>query len=145
MAQRLNRARAGLVLTQAAALSGGEQIMTIRMGLGGGVFAFALAVSGAAFAHHGWSSYDAQKALKPSGKVLASSWGSPHGAVTLEVDGKRWEIVLAPVSRMEARGLKQDDIAVGKTVALEAYPRTDGTLEMRAERIIVDGKTVELR
>lgn len=54
-------------------------------------------------------------------------------------------MILAPVARMEARGLVRDDIAVGKTVTVHAYPRKDGTNEMRAERIIVGDKTVELR
>jgi hypothetical protein len=46
---------------------------------------------------------------------------------------------------MESRGLPNDALAAGKKVTIEAYPRTDGTPEMRAERITVDGKTIELR
>lgn len=101
--------------------------------------------AGAAWAHHGWSAYDADKVMRPTGEVVGSSWGSPHGSVVLTVDGQRWDVVLAPVSRMTARGLAREDIAVGKTVTVEAYPRRDGTREMRAERITADGKTVELR
>lgn len=101
--------------------------------------------AGAAWAHHGWSAYDADKVMRPTGEVVESSWGSPHGSVVLTVDGQRWDVVLAPVSRMAARGLAREDIAVGKTVTVEAYPRRDGTREMRAERITADGKTVELR
>ena len=33
----------------------------------------------------------------------------------------------------------------GKSISIEGYPRKDGTPEIRAERITVDGKTVELR
>ena len=33
----------------------------------------------------------------------------------------------------------------GKTVTIVGYPRKDGTAEIRAERIIVDGRTIELR
>lgn len=101
--------------------------------------------AGAAWAHHGWSSYDAEKVMRPTGEVIESHWGSPHGAVVLTVDGQRWDVVLAPVSRMTARGLVREDIAVGKTVTVEAYPRRDGTREMRAERVTAGGKTVELR
>lgn len=119
--------------------------MNTRFGLGAGVFAAVLMAATAAAAHHGWSSYDASKVMKPTGRVLASSWGSPHGEVSLTIDGKRWAAVLAPVARMEARGLKKEEIAVGKTVTLEGYPRTDGTAEMRVERITVGAKTVELR
>jgi hypothetical protein len=101
--------------------------------------------AGAAWAHHGWSSYDADKVMRPTGEVIESHWGSPHGSVVLTVDGHRWDVVLAPVSRMTARGLAREDIAVGETVTVEAYPRRDGTREMRAERVTAGGKTVELR
>ena len=63
----------------------------------------------------------------------------------IAVDDQRWDVVLAPVSRMQARGLTQADIAVGRTVTIEGYPRRDGTREIRAERITAGGKTVELR
>lgn len=104
-----------------------------------------MAVASAAYAHHGWSSYDAEKAMKPTAVVAVSHWGSPHGSIGIDVDGQRWEVVLAPVSRMSARGLAEADIAVGRTVTVEAYPRRDGTREMRAERITAGGETVELR
>ena len=106
----------------------------------------ALAVpAGVALAHHGWSSYDAAQTLSPTTWVVESRWGSPHGALVIAVDGKRWDVVLAPVARMEARGLIREDIAVGRTVTVVGYPRRDGTAEIRAERIIVGDKTVELR
>lgn len=119
--------------------------MSKRFGLGAGLFATVLLTATFAFAHHGWSSYDAAKVMKPTGQVLASSWGSPHAEVAMTINGKRWAVVLAPVSRMETRGLVKADVAVGKTVTVEGYPRTDGTLEMRVERITAGGKTVELR
>lgn len=101
--------------------------------------------AGAAAAHHGWSSYDAGRVLRPTAEVLESHWGNPHGHIVIQLDDQRWDVVLAPVSRMTARGLAAEDIAVGRTVTVVAYPRRDGTREMRAERIIAGGKTVELR
>ena len=119
--------------------------MGVRHGLGFTAFAVATTLAGAAFAHHGWSSYDATRTLRPTAEVVESSWGSPHGSVVIVVDGARWDVVLAPVLRMETRGLAKEDIAVGKTVTIEGYPRIDGTREIRAERITAGGKTVELR
>jgi hypothetical protein len=118
--------------------------MSRRLFLAAPAAALAL-TAGAAWAHHGWSSYDAERAMRPTGEVKESSWGSPHGALVLEVEGQRWDVVLAPVSRMTARGLAREDIAPGRTVTVAAYPRRDGTREMRAERITAGGKTVELR
>lgn len=105
----------------------------------------ALSIPVAAFAHHGWSSYDPGKVIKVTGPVTEVSWGNPHGAAKVRYQGKTWDVVLAPVARMEARGLSQAMLAPGRAVTLEGYPRKDGVTEMRIERVTVDGKTVELR
>jgi hypothetical protein len=119
--------------------------MRFRFGPAALAFAAATLVATAAVAHHGWSSYDAEHVMRPTAEVLESSWGSPHGALVIAIEGQRWDVVLAPVSRMQTRGLVEGDIAVGQTVTVEGYPRRDGTREMRAERITAGGKTVELR
>ena len=107
--------------------------------------ALAIALPVAAYAHHGWSSYDANKVLTVKGKLRTLSWANPHGMATMDWQGKRWTVVLAPTSRMEARGLSQAMMAPGKPVTLVGYPKLDGTAEMRIERVIAAGKTVELR
>ncbi|MCY1250440.1 hypothetical protein D9M72_640850 [compost metagenome] len=53
--------------------------------------------------------------------------------------------MLAPVSRMEARGATADKVAVGREVTLVGYASKEKADELRAERITVGGKTVELR
>jgi hypothetical protein len=105
----------------------------------------AAAVPVAAYAHHGWSSYDESKPITLSGTFTELSWGNPHGAARMMWQGKPWDVVLAPVSRMEARGLTQAEVAPGKPVTLTGYARKDGTAEMRIERVKVGDKTVELR
>jgi len=105
----------------------------------------ATALPAAAIAHHGWSSYDANKVLTVKGKFRTVSWANPHGMATMDWQGKRWTVVLAPTARMESRGLTQAMIAPGKPVALVGYPKLDGSAEMRIERITAGGKTVELR
>lgn len=109
------------------------------------VAAVVLVVPAAALAHHGWSAYDADKTLKITAPLTDVSWGNPHGAAKVRHAGKDWEVVLAPVARMEARGLSREMLTSGKAVTLEGYPRKDGVAEMRIERVTVDGKTVELR
>lgn len=101
--------------------------------------------SAAAWAHHGWSSYDADQAVKVEAPLAEVRYRNPHAEVAVDRDGKRWQVILAPISRMENRGLPSDALKVGKPVVLEGYPRKDGTAEIRAERITVDGKTIELR
>lgn len=104
-----------------------------------------LAAPVAVYAHHGWSSYDAGKTLKITAPLSSVSWGNPHGAAKVVWQKKTWDVILAPVSRMEARGLTREMLAPNRTVTLVGYPRKDGTAEMRIERVIVGNKTVELR
>lgn len=99
----------------------------------------------AALAHHGWSEYDSTKELTLTGKIESAGYEHPHGFVHLTVDGKKWVAVLAPPSRMENRGLPRADLVPGKTVTVVGYPNRNKPEEMRAERITVDGRTVELR
>ena len=54
-------------------------------------------------------------------------------------------VVLAPPSRMEARGLTADMVKKGATVRVVAYPHKEVKDEMRAERIFVGDKKFELR
>ncbi|MBN8831907.1 MAG: hypothetical protein J0G94_15090 [Sphingomonadales bacterium] len=96
-------------------------------------------------AHHGWTSYDAAKTLTIDAPLTSLRWANPHGAATVQHEGKSWDVVLAPVTRMEARGLSEAMLRPGKKVTLVGYPRSDGTNEMRIERVIVEGKTYELR
>lgn len=101
--------------------------------------------AGSAFAHHGWSEYDASKGAKVTGKIVESGYEHPHGHVRLDTPGKTWHVVLAPPSRMERRGLDRDALKPGATVTVEGYPNRQKAEELRAERISVNGKTVELR
>jgi hypothetical protein len=104
-----------------------------------------LVSAGTAWAHHGWGSYDATKAFTISAPVETVSWADPHVRLTLKHDGATWEATLAPVSRMQTRGLSQDMLKPSTPVVVEGYPSTRNEHEMRAERITVAGKTVELR
>ncbi len=64
--------------------------------------------------------------------------GRPHG-LTLGL------VVLAPPSRMESRGLAKAMLAPGQSATVHGFPHRSHGAELRAERITVAGKTVELR
>ena len=98
-----------------------------------------------AFAHHGWSEYDSSAALNLSGTILESGYEHPHGHIRLETQGKTWLVVLAPPSRMENRGLPSGALKAGNKAMVMGYPNRNKPEELRAERITIDGKTVELR
>jgi hypothetical protein len=105
-----------------------------------------LAGSGAAvLAHHGWGSYDASKPVTVTGPIETLKYENPHATITVKAADKVWTVTLAPISRMQGRGAPPELVAVGKTVTAYGYPSTVEKDEMRAERITVDGKTVEMR
>jgi Family of unknown function (DUF6152) len=108
-----------------------------------GTAAFLLGAS-AAVAHHGWSGYHTE-VQKLSGVIEESTYASPHGSIRLKAGDKAWLVVLAPPSRMTNRGLTAEMLKVGATVSVEGYQHKTEAGEMRAERITVGGKTVELR
>jgi hypothetical protein len=102
-------------------------------------------VAGAAFAHHGWGSYDAAKPVTVTGPILTSVYENPHVTLTLRGKDKVWTVTLAPTSRMVNRGALANMVTVGKTLTAVGYPSRVEKDEMRAERITIDGKTIEMR
>lgn len=108
------------------------------------VFLAAATVS-AVSAHHGWSAYDAKKTIVVTAVLRDVQWRNPHAEASIDHEGKTWTIVLAPIARMQARGLTAEMLKGGVSAMIEGYPRSDGTPEMRLERITVAGKMVELR
>jgi hypothetical protein len=107
--------------------------------------AAALLVPATALAHHGWGSYDSTKLVTLEGTIESVAYANPHVSARMPAEGKTWELVLAPPSRMSARGLPDGTLKPGQPARLEGYVHRSEPAEFRAERIIVDGKTVELR
>ena len=107
--------------------------------------ALALSLASAAFAHHGWSGYDASKPLNLTGTIREAGYEHPHGFLKLEASDKVWVVTLAPPSRMENRGLAAAMLRPGTKATVTGYPSRTDPSEMRAERITIDGRTTELR
>jgi len=97
------------------------------------------------YAHHGWSGYDSSKILELKGTIVESGYEHPHGFVRLKTADKTWVAVLAPPSRMENRNLPRKLLTSGTEVIIVGYPNRKDPEEMRAERITIAGRTVELR
>jgi hypothetical protein len=109
------------------------------------ILALCAALAGPAAAHHGWGSYDASKPVTVTGPILTTKYENPHATITVRGSDKVWTVTLAPTFRMANRGAPAEMVAAGKTVTAVGYPSTVEKDEMRAERITVDGKTVEMR
>lgn len=109
------------------------------------VLAVIVVAAAGAYAHHGWGGYDNSKTLNLTGVIRESTYEHPHGTIKLAVEDKVWEVVLAPPSRMETRGLEKAMLVAGTRATVVGYPHRNDASEMRAERITINGKTTELR
>jgi hypothetical protein len=135
----------------------------------------------AAWAHHGWSSFDQNKPIWLEGKAVKVEWRNPHAELQLElkadlklpadlatrtlppqaapVDGpallkaarvptrkdRRWEVELAPITRMEA--WKVPPVKVGEELGVLGFTFADekGEAILRCEYLFHAGKVFGLR
>jgi hypothetical protein len=111
--------------------------------------AFAAAVVAAplpAFAHHGWSGQDNAKVTSLEGTIQAVRYRNPHGEIDLVSGGQKWLITLAPIARMSSRGVTEDKLKVGDKVRIDGHRNLDqARYEVKANDIVIDGKTTDLR
>ena len=104
-----------------------------------------VAAAGSAWAHHGWSEYDANKRATLTGTVRELHFGNPHVTLLLETPDKVWNVMLASPARLKSRGVTEGMLATGKEITVEGLPHKTKQDEFRAERMTVGGMTVELR
>jgi hypothetical protein len=112
------------------------------------VIAFAvIALSpAAALAHHGWAGQDNARTTVLEGRIDAVRYRNPHGEIDLTSGGQKWQVTLAPISRMESRGVTEAVLKPGTTVKIEGHRNLDMSRhEVKASAITVGGKTTSLR
>jgi hypothetical protein len=95
--------------------------------------------------HHGWSNYDQENTLDYTGTIQNAVYENPHATIKVKHDDKIWLVILAPVSRMQARGVTAEMIKKGTTIQVVGYPHKEIKDEMRAERVFIGGTKFELR
>ena len=103
-----------------------------------------LAMAAPASAHHGWRWAESENA-EITGTIKAVRLGNPHGEVTLDVNGEEWTAEVGQPWRNERAGLTDEILATGVTVTVRGHRALDpGTKVIKAERVIIDGKTYVL-
>ena len=94
-----------------------------------------------AYAHHGWGGNDDKESTLTGTVETPVSLAGPHATMKVRVDGKVWDITLAPPARTAAAGLKEGIIPVGATVTLVGNKnKTPGRLEMKTKRVTWEKK-----
>ena len=96
-------------------------------------------------AHHGWGGY-AESTSEITGTVERPvSMAGPHATMRVKVDGKVWNVVLAPPPRSQAAGLKDGMIPVGEKVTIHGNRHLDPkTLEMKTSQLTWNGKVYKV-
>ena len=105
--------------------------------------AFSLGLAGAASAHHGWTTYSEAEG-QISGVVESAELGAPHGVLKVRASDGVWNVMLAPPAAIQRSGLTADAIPKGARVTAKGHKRTDGTLEIKTERLVIGDKTFDL-
>lgn len=101
----------------------------------------------AALAHHGWSGQENDKVTTLSGSVEAVRYRNPHGEIDIAAtDGKKWTVTLAPLQRMNSRGLSEAALKPGTRVSVSGHRNVNmARNELKANEIAMGGKTTNLR
>src|SRR5438309_1111550 len=107
------------------------------------VFASSLALLTApAFAHHGWGG-NVDEVSSMTGVVAEGvKLAGPHGTMRIKtMDGRTWDITLAPPFRTSSAGLKQDTIPVDAMVTVRGQRNRDpNRYEMKTIQVEYAGR-----
>jgi len=103
---------------------------------------FVLAAGGAS-AHHGWTNYQDQEG-RVAGVVESAELGAPHGVLKVRAADGVWDVMLAPPAAIQRSGLTLQAVPAGTRVTAMGHKRTDGSREIKTERLVVGDKTYDL-
>jgi len=99
----------------------------------------ALAGSGAAVAHHGWS-WTSDEVFILSGVIEEAYYGNPHSQLMVTAEDGLWTIDLAPPLRSAGAGFVEGVAEVGDPVIAIGNRSLDpAARHMKARRVVIDG------
>lgn len=99
----------------------------------------AMAVPGAALAHHGWS-WTTGGNIELTGIITAARLGNPHGELKVDVEGETWTVEVGQPWRNDRAGLEDGDLAEGVEIRAIGEPAADDERRMKVERLFLDGR-----
>ncbi len=116
----------------------------MRLVFAAAALAAALPLASTALAHHGWNGQE-EKVTILQGPIQSVRYSDPHGEIEVTSGGQKWLITLAPIARMQARGLTEAQLKPGQAVWISGKRNSDTKrYELKAETIRIAGKTTNL-
>lgn len=95
-------------------------------------------------AHHGWG-WASDEEFELTGTITAVRLGNPHGEVTIDVDGEQWVVEVGQPWRNRRAGLNGDLLRIGQRITAHGHRAANPAQRlMKAERIVIDGKSYNL-
>jgi len=108
------------------------------------VLATAVFLAQAASAHHGWGWATAEE-FELTGEITVVRLGNPHGEVTLNVKGEQWVVEVGQPWRNENAKLTPKLLSKGQIITAHGHRSAKkGQRLMKAERVVIDGKSYNL-
>ena len=108
------------------------------------VLATAVFLAQAASAHHGWGWATAEE-FELTGEITVLRLGNPHGEVTLNVKGEQWVVEVGQPWRNENAKLTPKLLSKGQIITAHGHRSAKkGQRLMKAERVVIDGKSYNL-
>lgn len=98
----------------------------------------------AGMAHHGWG-WASDQEVELTGRITHVRLGNPHGEVTVDAAGEQWVVEVGQPWRNQRAGLADDLLAVGRVITAHGHRSSKpGERLMKAERVVIDGKSYNL-
>ena len=110
-----------------------------------------VSLAGTAAAHHGWADYDPNRPMNLVGTVREVRYANPHVTLQLRTPAagrtpaRDWRVVLAPVARMQRKGIPEGRLRPGMTVRVIGERHRRIAQEVKIEWIVIDGDTAQIR
>ncbi len=97
-----------------------------------------------AWAHHGWG-WATDEEFELTGEIAAVRLSNPHGEVTLVAKGEDWVVEVGQPWRNERAGLTAKLLSKGRVITAHGHRSAKkGMRLMKAERVVIDGKSYNL-
>lgn len=106
-----------------------------------------LGIAPAAYAHHSFAMFDANRTMTVKGTVKEFQWTNPHSWIALETKKKgklqSWSFETSSPLNLKRSGWTKHSLKPGDTVSVTFHPRKDGELGGSVVNVTTaDGKTL---